>query len=154
MITLALGMVIWGLAFRWVSLTKGDNGIAGVPRPSLGPLELNGPLPFFYFCLVATAVAWALMGLLVVSQFTSRSVRYQLLAHLRGWWMEITAMILSLVSFIAIIVTLTPHDETASGGSRPPTDKELRPALRRRASREFQSETQVEDGPLCKRSSS
>ena len=36
MITLALGMVIWGLAFRWVSLTKGDNGIAGVPRPSLG----------------------------------------------------------------------------------------------------------------------
>ena len=30
MITLALGMVVWGLAFRWVSLTKGDNGIAGV----------------------------------------------------------------------------------------------------------------------------
>src|SRR5215510_11252759 len=69
MITLALGMVIWGLAFRWVSLTKGDNGIAGVPRPSLGPLELSGPLPFFYFCLVAAAVAWALMGLLVISPF-------------------------------------------------------------------------------------
>jgi branched-chain amino acid transport system permease protein len=69
MITLALGMVIWGLAFRWVSLTKGDNGIAGVPRPSLGPLELSGPLPFFYFCLVAAALAWALMGLLVVSPF-------------------------------------------------------------------------------------
>jgi branched-chain amino acid transport system permease protein len=69
MITLALGMVIWGLAFRWVSLTKGDNGIAGVPRPALGPLELSGPLPFFYFCLVAAALAWALMGLLVVSPF-------------------------------------------------------------------------------------
>jgi len=37
MITLALGMVVWGLAFRWVSLTKGDNGIAGVPRPDLAP---------------------------------------------------------------------------------------------------------------------
>src|SRR5206468_2421566 len=36
MITLALGMVVWGLAFRWVSMTKGDNGIAGVPRPGLG----------------------------------------------------------------------------------------------------------------------
>ena len=34
MITLALGMVVWGLAFRWVSLTKGDNGIAGVPADS------------------------------------------------------------------------------------------------------------------------
>jgi branched-chain amino acid transport system permease protein len=37
MITLALGMVIWGLAYRWVSLTKGDNGIAGIPRPTLLP---------------------------------------------------------------------------------------------------------------------
>src|SRR3989304_1789951 len=27
MITLALGMVLWGLAFRWVTMTKGDNGI-------------------------------------------------------------------------------------------------------------------------------
>jgi branched-chain amino acid transport system permease protein len=57
MITLALGMVIWGLAFRWVSLTKGDNGIAGVPRPSLGALDMSA------------AVAWMLMGLLVVSPF-------------------------------------------------------------------------------------
>jgi branched-chain amino acid transport system permease protein len=69
MITLALGMVIWGLAFRWVSLTKGDNGISGVPRPTLLGLELIAPVPFFYFCLVSAAVAWVLMGLLVVSPF-------------------------------------------------------------------------------------
>src|SRR2546429_10030600 len=49
MITLALGMVVLGLAFRWVSLTKGDNGIAGVPRPDLAlPWSLAAPLPFFY----------------------------------------------------------------------------------------------------------
>ncbi|HZC76545.1 MAG TPA: branched-chain amino acid ABC transporter permease, partial [Ktedonobacterales bacterium] len=65
MITLALGMVIWGLAFRWVSLTKGDNGIAGIPRPTLLGLELNGPVPFYYFCLACAALAWVLMGLLV-----------------------------------------------------------------------------------------
>src|SRR5262249_56839956 len=52
MITLALGMVMWGLAFRWVSLTKGDNGIAGVPRPEVGALSLNAAPPFFYFTLV------------------------------------------------------------------------------------------------------
>ena len=69
MITLALGMVIWGLAFRWVSLTKGDNGIAGVPRPVLGPLTSRGPVPFFYFCCCRPLVAWALMGLLVRSPF-------------------------------------------------------------------------------------
>ena len=70
MITLALGMVVWGLAFRWVSLTKGDNGISGVPRPELGlHWSLWGPLPFFYFSLVTAVLAWVLMGLLVVSPF-------------------------------------------------------------------------------------
>jgi branched-chain amino acid transport system permease protein len=70
MITLALGMVVWGLAFRWVSMTKGDNGIAGVPRPELGlPWSLGQPLPFFYFALAAAVVAWALLGLLVRSPF-------------------------------------------------------------------------------------
>jgi branched-chain amino acid transport system permease protein len=69
MITLALGMVVWGLAFRWVSLTKGDNGISGVPRPTLLGLELITAVPFFYFCLVSAAVAWVLLGLLVVSPF-------------------------------------------------------------------------------------
>ena len=70
MITLALGMVVWGLAFRWVSMTKGDNGIAGVPRPELGlPWNLGAPLPFFYFVLVAALLAWTLLGLLVRSPF-------------------------------------------------------------------------------------
>jgi branched-chain amino acid transport system permease protein len=70
MITLALGMVVWGLAFRWVSLTKGDNGIAGVPRPDLPlPWSLSSPLPFFYFALAAALLAWTLLGLLVRSPF-------------------------------------------------------------------------------------
>jgi len=70
MITLALGMVVWGLAFRWVSMTKGDNGIAGVPRPELGlPWSMGAPLPFFYVVLAAALLAWALLGLLVRSPF-------------------------------------------------------------------------------------
>ncbi|MGH7383848.1 MAG: branched-chain amino acid ABC transporter permease [Candidatus Rokuibacteriota bacterium] len=69
MITLALGMVIWGLAYRWVSLTKGDNGIAGIPRPTLLGIELFTAVPFYYFCLACAALAWVLMGLLVVSPF-------------------------------------------------------------------------------------
>jgi branched-chain amino acid transport system permease protein len=78
MITLALGMVVWGLAFRWVSLTRGDNGISSVPRPELFAVgSLATPLPFFYFTLSAAAVAWALLGLLVASPFglTLRGIR-------------------------------------------------------------------------------
>ena len=70
MITLALGMVVWGLAFRWVSLTKGDNGISGVPRPELGlPWSLWGALPFFYLALLAALATWTFLGLVVSSPF-------------------------------------------------------------------------------------
>jgi branched-chain amino acid transport system permease protein len=78
MITLALGMVVWGLAFRWVSLTKGDNGISGVPRPELPlPWSLWDPLPFFYFTLAGTVLAGAVLGLIVASPFglTLRGIR-------------------------------------------------------------------------------
>jgi branched-chain amino acid transport system permease protein len=70
MITLALGMVIWGLAFRWVSMTGGDNGIAGIPRPALGlPISFNDPLPFYYFTLVVFLAAFVLLYIFVRSPF-------------------------------------------------------------------------------------
>jgi len=70
MITLALGMVVWGLAFRWVSLTKGDNGISGVPRPDLSlTWSLWGALPFFYFTLLGALIVWVFLTTLVASPF-------------------------------------------------------------------------------------
>src|SRR5262249_5547186 len=33
MITLALGEILWGLAYRWISITNGDNGINVAARP-------------------------------------------------------------------------------------------------------------------------
>ncbi|MGH7390648.1 MAG: branched-chain amino acid ABC transporter permease [Candidatus Rokuibacteriota bacterium] len=70
MITLALGMVVWGLAHRWVTMTAGDNGIAGVPRPELGlPWSLSSPLPFFYLALIAFLLALAFLRLIVRSPF-------------------------------------------------------------------------------------
>src|SRR5674476_1000816 len=36
MITLAIGQCVWGLAYRWNSLTGGDNGINMSGRPSFG----------------------------------------------------------------------------------------------------------------------
>ena len=70
MITLALGMVIWGLAFRWVSLTQGDNGISGVPRPSLGlPWSFGNPTAFYYLTLATFLLAFGLLFLIVRSPF-------------------------------------------------------------------------------------
>jgi branched-chain amino acid transport system permease protein len=70
MITLALGMVIWGLAFRWVSMTGGDNGIAGIPRPDLGlPISFNDPVFFYYFTLLVFLAAFVLLYISVRSPF-------------------------------------------------------------------------------------
>ena len=70
MITLALGMVIWGLAFRWVTMTGGDNGIAGIPRPDLGlPFSLNDPVVFYYFTLIFFFLVFFLIYIFIRSPF-------------------------------------------------------------------------------------
>jgi branched-chain amino acid transport system permease protein len=69
-ITLALGMVLWGLAFRWVSMTGGDNGISGIIRPDIGlPVALKDPLTFYYFILVFFLISLILLAILVRSPF-------------------------------------------------------------------------------------
>jgi branched-chain amino acid transport system permease protein len=70
MITLALGMVVWGLAHRWVTMTQGDNGISGVPRPDLGlPWSFAQAVPFYYLALAAFLVAFWVLRVIVRSPF-------------------------------------------------------------------------------------
>ena len=68
MITLALGMCVWGLAYRWNSLTGGDNGIVLPPRPAFG-IELADDVTYFYLVFGFFAVSLVLMAILVRSPF-------------------------------------------------------------------------------------
>src|SRR5262249_57846586 len=47
-ITLALGQIVWGVAYRWASLTNGDNGINVNTRPAPFGLRLTRPESFFF----------------------------------------------------------------------------------------------------------
>ena len=47
MITVALGQIVWGVAYRWISITNGDNGIAIRGRPSPLGLSLASPAGFY-----------------------------------------------------------------------------------------------------------
>jgi branched-chain amino acid transport system permease protein len=70
MITLALSMVIWGLAFRWVDMTAGDNGISGIPRPDLGEaVSMWDEVTFFYFVLAVYGAVFLLIYLFLRSPF-------------------------------------------------------------------------------------
>lgn len=67
-ITLALGMVVWGLAYRWNSLTGGDNGINVFSRPTC-VVSFSTDIAFFYVALGVYIVVLAGLYLLVRSPF-------------------------------------------------------------------------------------
>ncbi len=70
MITLALGQVLWGIAFGWRSLTGGDDGLPSVPRPNVPvPWALTDGIPFYYFVLIFFGLAVGALALIVSSPF-------------------------------------------------------------------------------------
>ena len=87
MITLALGQCVWGLAYRWNSLTGGDNGINLSARPSFG-IDLSNEVNFFYLVFGFFAASLLLMYILVQSPFgrslagiRERELRMQILGY-------------------------------------------------------------------------
>jgi branched-chain amino acid transport system permease protein len=68
MITLALGQCVWGLAYRWNSLTNGDNGINIQVRPKFG-IDLANQVTFFYVVLGLFAASLFALYVLVHSPF-------------------------------------------------------------------------------------
>ena len=79
MLTLALSQVLWGTAYRWVSVTDGDNGLRGLARPLPFGIDLNQAMPFYYFVLVIGVLAIWMMARFVASPFgaTLRGTRDQ-----------------------------------------------------------------------------
>ena len=69
MITLAIGQILWGIAYRWASLTNGDNGISVSSRPAPFGLSLASAPAFYYATLAVFLLALASMSVFVRSPF-------------------------------------------------------------------------------------
>jgi branched-chain amino acid transport system permease protein len=67
MITLALGQIMWGLAYRWISVTNGDNGLNIDSRP-FGTL-LSSATGFYYATFAMFVLALVLVLIFVRSPF-------------------------------------------------------------------------------------
>jgi branched-chain amino acid transport system permease protein len=63
MITLALGMVVFGLAFKWSRITGGQSGLTGVRRPD----ALFDPYTYYYFTFAVLVVVLLLLAVLARS---------------------------------------------------------------------------------------
>ena len=69
LITIALGYIIWGVAYRWSSFTGGDNGVTNVPRPNLAGIALDGMNAFYYLTLVVVLICVGAYRVLIRSPF-------------------------------------------------------------------------------------
>ena len=65
MITLAEGMLIWGLAYRLDKITGAENGLRGISRPDL----LTDFSVYYYVVLVVVALVAAAMYIVIKSPF-------------------------------------------------------------------------------------
>ena len=74
MLTLCFGMMIYSLAWKWHTMTGGDDGLVGIPR---APLEIPGILSidmssmgnYYYFVLIVCLLAIGLFYRIVNSPF-------------------------------------------------------------------------------------
>jgi len=69
MITLALGQIVWGIAYRWASLTNGDNGVNVSTRPAPFGISLASAPAFYFATLLVFLLAVATMAVFVRSPF-------------------------------------------------------------------------------------
>ncbi len=69
MITVALGQIVWGIAYRWISLTNGDNGVSISARPSPFGISLLSADAFYWATLAVFLIAVAAMAIFVASPF-------------------------------------------------------------------------------------
>ncbi len=65
MLQISLGSLIWAIAFRWYSLTGGDDGIHGIPLPSL----ISSSTGAYYCCLIFLAICLFFLYLILKSPF-------------------------------------------------------------------------------------
>jgi branched-chain amino acid transport system permease protein len=100
MITLALGQCVWGLAYRWNSLTGGDNGINLRERPKFG-IDLANEVTFFYVVFGFFVASLLIMYVLVRSPFgrslagiRERELRMQILGY-NTWLHKYIAFIIA-----------------------------------------------------------
>jgi branched-chain amino acid transport system permease protein len=65
MLQISLGSLLWAIAFRWYSLTGGDDGIHGIPMPAF-IASLNSS---YYFILICLALCLVVLYLIYKSPF-------------------------------------------------------------------------------------
>ncbi|MBW1787391.1 MAG: branched-chain amino acid ABC transporter permease [Deltaproteobacteria bacterium] len=69
LVTIALGHIVWGVAWTWVSFTNGEGGISNIPDPAIGSLTLSGHFSYYYVVLAVVGLCMLGYRILIRSPF-------------------------------------------------------------------------------------
>ncbi len=74
MLTLCFGMMIYSLAWKWRTITGGDDGLVGVPRapleiPGIFRIDMSSLESYYYFVLIVCLLAIGLLYRIIKSPF-------------------------------------------------------------------------------------
>lgn len=103
MATMALAQVLWGIAYRWRSVTGGDDGLPGISRPDLGlsNFSLWDTTNFYYFSLALMLLTLGALNVIVRSPFgyalqgiRESESRMRSLGY-NTWWYKYAAFVLA-----------------------------------------------------------
>ena len=72
MLTLAFAQIVWSIAFQWVAVTGGDNGILGVWPANWAA----SPAHFYWLALGVAALVVVALRVIVFSPFGYRAARH------------------------------------------------------------------------------
>ncbi len=128
MLTLCFGMMIYSLAWKWRSMTGGDDGLAGIPR---APLEIPGILSidmssmgnYYYFVLIVCLLAIILFYRIINSPFGL------ILQGIRDSEGRIAFTGISVKNYRLIAFTIAGLYAGLAGALLPPLERTITPPL-------------------------
>lgn len=68
-LTLSFSQMFYVIAYKWISVTGGDDGIVGIPKGSIWGLDLASTTNYYYFVLTIIFICISIIYLIVKSPF-------------------------------------------------------------------------------------
>lgn len=77
LLTMALGLIVWGTAGHWTRLTRGDSGISGIRLPDVAGVAIGAQQTYYYVVIVVVLICVWGYARIVSSPFglTLRGIR-------------------------------------------------------------------------------
>jgi branched-chain amino acid transport system permease protein len=101
MLTFALNQMFYFIAYQWTSVTGGEDGMPGIPRPRILGTDLNTPLVYYVFVTVFFLLAlWAMQRIVnsplgkILQAIRENEVRAEAIGY-DARWFKLGAFVIS-----------------------------------------------------------